>query len=60
MSKMRIKSVNDTKGAQVGAIKAMVIDSLIPITSPAISGAQADANLPIITTAKITPIQANI
>ena len=60
MSKIKINSVNDTKGAQVGAIKAMVIDSLTPMTSPAIKGAQAEANLPIMTTAKITPIQAKI
>jgi hypothetical protein len=60
MSKMRIKSVKETKGAQVGAIKAMVMDSLIPMTKPAMSGAQAEANLPIMTTAKITPIHAKI
>ena len=60
MSNMRIKSVKETSGAQVGAIKAMVIDSLTPITSPAIKGAQAEASLPIMTTAKITPIQAKI
>ena len=42
------------------AVIAMVMDSLIPTTRPAKSGAQAEAKRPIITTAKMTPIQAKI
>ena len=59
-SKIKIKSVKDTKGAQVGAVMAMVKDSLIPTTRPAKSGAQAEAKRPIMTTANTTPIQAKI
>jgi hypothetical protein len=59
-SKIKINSVKDTKGAQVGAVMAMVKDSLIPTTRPAKSGAHAEAKRPIMTTANTTPIQAKI
>ena len=49
-----------TKGAHVGAIKAMVMDSMMPITKPPMSGVSADPNRPIMTAAKMTPTQVNI
>jgi len=57
-SKSRISSVNETTGAHAGAVTAIVIASLTPITMPAASGPSARPGPPIMTTAKITPIHA--
>ena len=56
----RISKVNDTSGAQVGAMTAMVRDSLTPITSPAARTPSGLPSPPRITTAKTTPIHAKI
>ncbi len=50
--------MNDTSGAQDGAVTVIVIASLTPMTMPAISGASARARPPSITAAKTTPTQA--
>ena len=50
--------MNATKGAQVGAIKAWVMDSLMPIAKPPSKGVTAEPKRPIMTTAKTTPTQA--
>ena len=56
--RIAINSVNDTSGAQDGAVTAIVTASLTPITTPAISGASARPRPPSMTAAKTTPIQA--
>src|SRR5438094_1831797 len=55
---MAMSSVNETSGAQVGAVTAMVSASLTPIRSPASSGPSALPRPPIMTPAKTTPIHA--
>ena len=53
-----MSKVKETRGAQVGAVKAIVKDSLKPMNKPASKGTQADPNRPIITVANTTPTQA--
>ena len=53
-----MSKVNDTSGAQVGAVSAMVSASLRPMNKPASNGTQAEARRPIITVANTTPTQA--
>src|SRR5436190_12223231 len=55
---MAMSSVNDTSGAQVGAVTAMVSASLTPMRTPASSGPIALPRPPIITPANTTPLQA--
>src|SRR5437868_6945599 len=53
-----MRSENETSGAQEGAVSAIVIASLTPMTMPAMSGPSALPRPPSITTAKTTPAQA--
>src|SRR5664279_3471496 len=59
-TRMTMSSVNETIGAHDGAVTAIVIASLTPITVPAMRGARARPRPPSITAAKTTPIQAYI
>src|SRR5450631_3564053 len=59
-TRMKISSVNDTIGAHDGAVTAIVIASLTPISVPAISGPSARPRPPSITAANTTPIHAYI
>src|SRR6185369_16471185 len=53
-----ISSENETRGAQVGAVSAIVRASLTPMATPATSGPSARPRPPIITAANTTPIHA--
>ena len=53
-----IKSENDTSGAHVGAVTAIVSASLTPMRIPAASGPMALPSPPIMTAANTTPIHA--
>jgi hypothetical protein len=52
-----INNEKDTKGAQAGAVMAMVVASDKPITMPAISGPKGLPKPPIMTAENTTPIQ---
>lgn len=56
-SKIRIRSVNETSGAQPGAVTAIVTASLAAMKTEAASRPKALPSRPMITAAKTTPIQ---
>ena len=53
-----MRSENETSGAHVGAVTAIVTASLTPMRNPARSGPIALPRPPIITAANTTPIHA--
>ena len=57
-TRMKISNVNETIGAHDGAVTAIVIASLTPITVPATNGPSALPRPPSITAANTTPIHA--